>query len=349
MLPKAEAIRVLLADDHAVVREGLRNALRSLDSMEVVAEVGDGSELLKILDELDLDLILLDITMPHFDPFEGIKHIKERYPNLLILVVSAFDDDVYVQGMLNAGVNGYHLKDQPLSDLRLAIKRVLEGQRWISGPLVETLLRGPKTPLPVLTKRQQDILQCLVQGYDNRAIAHELGLSIKTVENHLTRLYRQLEVKSRLEAVNYVHEHPEIFPELARAPEVEDIDLPAPGQGALLIVDDNSRYRYHMRRMMVKFAPTAKVYEASSVEEAVGIAREVIPQLTLIDVILQDEDGIDCAQQILEIHPNIPLVLISAYPEFRQRALEAGVFAFLDKRDLDINALRELLLDVIDG
>jgi DNA-binding NarL/FixJ family response regulator len=149
--------------------------------------------------------------MPDFEPISAVQRIRARYPDLKILIVSAYDDDVYVHGLLSAGAHGYHLKNQPLSDLRLAVERVLAGERWVSSPLVEKLLRPYETARSVvtLTARQREILRYLQEGLDNSAIAHRTGLSVKTVENHLTHLYRQLNVQSRLEAVNYVSQHPD--------------------------------------------------------------------------------------------------------------------------------------------
>ncbi len=208
-----QAARVLLADDHAVVRAGIRNALEALPNLQIVGEVGNGPSLMHALSQLQVDCLLLDITMPDFNPIQGVRQIRASYPQLRILVVSAYDDDEYVQGFLSVGVNGYHLKDQPLSDLQLAVERVLAGERWISSSLLDKLLYPSpmETAVPQLSGRQREILQLLVEGLDNRGIAAQLNLSIKTIENHLTRLYRQLNVNSRLEAVNYVHEHPKLL------------------------------------------------------------------------------------------------------------------------------------------
>ena len=119
-----EQVRTVLADDHAVVRAGLANALRELPNIEIVGEVGDGDALFAILEQTRPDFLLTDVTMPNFEPISTIRQIHAAYPAMKILVVSAYDDDVYVQGLLGAGVDGYHLKDQPLSDLRLAVQRV---------------------------------------------------------------------------------------------------------------------------------------------------------------------------------------------------------------------------------
>lgn len=342
--------RVVLADDHEVVRAGLSNALKDLPGVEIVGQVGDGPSVFAALAREQPDCLLLDVTMPQFDPIPAIRQIRASYPALKILVVSAYADDSYVQGLLGAGVDGYHLKDQPLSDLRLAVQRVLDGGRWISGPLVEKLVRraGPSSPAePPLTGRQRDMLRLLLQGLDNQAIAREMGLSIKTVENHLTRLYRQLGVQSRLEAVSYATRH------------AASLDLAEPahaapagrgGQAAILLVDDNPRYRGQLHRVIGHHFPQLQIHEAATVAEAVRLAQLTAPRLALIDVVLGDEDGITCTRQVRALCPTARIVLISAYPdrEFHRLGMEAGAVAFLDKKDLDAAALRELVEDAVD-
>ncbi len=342
--------RVLLADDHAIVRSGIANAIRDLAELTIVGEVGDGPTLAAALDAKAPDLLLTDVTMPGFEPISDIKQIRARHPSLKILVVSAYDDDVYVQGLLSAGVNGYHLKDQPLSDLRLAVQRVLAGERWICSPLVEKLLRynDSAAHAPALTPRQRDILRCLQEGLDNQAIARRTDLSVKTVENHLTRLYRQLGVQSRLEAVNYLAQHPELLRGEPTRP-TEPPPPQIPGQLAILLVDDNTRYRTQMRRMISKSYPQAQIYEAGHIHDAVSQGHEYAPQLAFVDVVLGDESGIDCTRQLRAAAPHTRVILISAYPdrEFHRRGLESGAIAFLDKKDLNAAALREVIDDTI--
>lgn len=166
-------VRVLLADDHAVVRSGIRHALQELPDLEIVCEVGDGPSLVTALEESQPDLLVIDVTMPHFEPIAAIRQIRARYPAMKVLVVSAYDDDAYVQGLLGVGVNGYHLKDQPLSDLKLAVQRVLAGERWLSSSLIGKLLSYSEfcKPSSPLTDRQREILRLLLQGYDNQSLA----------------------------------------------------------------------------------------------------------------------------------------------------------------------------------
>ena len=346
-------VRILLADDHAVVRAGLRKALEELPNLQVVGEVGNGPALLAGLSETQPDCLLIDVTMPEFEPVSAIRQIRAGYPDMKILVVSAYDDDVYVQGLLKAGVNGYHLKDQPLSDLRLAVQRVLDGERWVSSPLLDKLVSYTETSSasPTLTTRQRDILRLLQQGLDNQSIAQRLGLSVKTVENHLTRLYRQLNVQSRLEAANYAMRHPEVLamsgPTVIPAPVASD--APLNEHVTMLLVDDSARYRRQLRRMIGKICPRATIYGADNIEGAVRLTQQVAPQLVLVDVVLGDENGICCTRRIQALSPGSHIVLISAYPdrEFHRLGLEAGAVAFLDKKDLDAATLRQIIDDTI--
>jgi len=345
-------VRTLLADDHALVRVGLRNALTELTYLEIVGEVGNGPDLIDALQSLHPDCLLIDVTMPEFEPLATIRHIRTRYPKMRILVVSAYDDDVYVQGLLSAGVNGYHLKDQPLSDLRLAVERVLAGERWISSPLLDKLLMPAQTlaasRIPDLSPRQKEILILLSEGLDNRALANKLGLSVKTIENHLTRLYRLLAVQSRLEAANFVHDHPQV---ILRGGElnVRQGSFPLPGseQVVILLLDDNQRYRVQLRHMIGRVYPHTMIYEAENIAAALRLVREVKPTIAFVDVVLGDEDGIRGMRHIKSLSPSSRMVLISAYPdrEFHRRGLEAGAIAFLDKKDLDAAALFQIISD----
>lgn len=342
-------VRILLADDHAVVRSGIRNALEDLGNLEVVGEVGDGPSLAPALARLHPDLLVIDVTMPHFEPVGTIRDVHLQYPDMKILVVTAYDDDAYVQGLLGVGVNGYHLKDQPLSDLKLAVQRVLAGERWISSNLISKLLSYSEfiSPAATLTDRQREILSLLSQGHDNHSLARETGLSVKTVENHLTRIYRQLNVQSRLEAVRYVTEHPEILTRSAPAVSVADL-VPRSGLSTLL-VDDNARYRNQLRRMVGRAYPAAVIYEAENTSEALNVVEAVAPKLVLVDVILGEEDGIQCARRIKASWPHARVILITAYPdrEFRRLGIEAGASALVDKKDLDAASLRHMIDDVL--
>lgn len=344
--------RILLADDHAIVRAGLRKTLEEIPHLQVVAEVENGPQVFEALLREPVDCLLIDVTMPDFEPIAAINKIKANYPQLKILVVSAYDDDIYVQGLLGAGVNGYHMKDQPLNDLKLAVQRVLAGERWISSSLIEKLVAAPQTTAsgPALSNRQRTLLELLQRGLDNHSIALETGLSVKTVENHLTRLYRQLGVQSRLEAVNYILRFPQI---LGTSGQEAAQSEPRAGQApqkrlSILLVDDNARYRKQLQRMIGNLTPRATIYEAVDIQSAVHLAQSIEFNLALIDVVLGDVDGFKCARRIKAICPHTRVILISAYPdrEFHRQGLESGAIAFLDKKDLDLATLRQVIDDV---
>ncbi len=336
------------------MRAGLRNALANVPGLEVVGEVGDGDTLWRALRETPLDLLVVDVYMPDFKPVEEVRQMRAEFPALKILVVSAYDDQAYVVGLLAAGVDGYHLKDQPLADLQLAVQRILAGERWISGPLVNRLVdQHPvdvPAPVSVLTPRQRELLGLLMQGYDNRSLAEEVGISIKTVENHLTALYRALGVSSRLEAHTYATQHPEVLAtpghEVSQSRQ-EPVSAP---HLTVLLVDDNARYRKQLGRMIGKVCPRSSLYHAEDCTEALRLVEQVRPRVAFVDVVLQEMDGIQCTRRIKRLSPATRLILISAYPdrEFRRLGLEAGAVAFLDKKDLDSATVCQVVEDVLN-
>ncbi|PWH15708.1 MAG: DNA-binding response regulator [Anaerolineae bacterium] len=343
--------RTLLADDHALIRAGLRDALAVLPEIEIVGEAANGRDLFLALEQLQPDLLVMDVNMPEFEPVTAVHQIRSKYPHLKILVVSAYDDEAYVVGLLSAGVNGYHLKDQPLSDLQLAARRILDGGRWISDPLVNRLVdhRHAETTSP-LTRRQRELLYLLTQGYNNQKIALVMDLSIKTVENHLTALYRAIGVESRLEANNFASRHPELL----LVPEQEKLQLRPELRAetlSVLLVDDNPRYRAQLGKLVGRVSPAAVLYEAEDSTEATRLAGQVKPKLAFIDVVLREEDGIQCARRIKTVSPQTRIILISAYPdrEFRRLGLNAGAVAFLDKKDIDAATVRQLVNDALEA
>jgi len=345
-------VRVLLADDHTVVRAGLRHALETLPDLEIIGEVGNGLELMDAIPRLNPDLLILDASMPDFEPITAVQQIKAERPGLKILIVSAYNEETYVVGLLKAGVDGYHMKDQPLADLQLAAQRILNGDRWISGVLIDRLTSRPSlrpsSTVPWLTRRQRELLRLLSQGIDNRSIALTLNLSIKTVENHLTALYRVLGVDSRMKALNYALHHPELL--ALSSQDMVETESPQNGPDlTVLLVDDNTRYRQQLSRMICKILPSSLIYEAENISEALSLGEQIEPQLALIDVVLEDEDGIQCARRLRNVSPLTRMVLMSAYPdrEFRRQALSAGAIAFLDKKDLDTASVRQVVEDAL--
>lgn len=344
--------RVLLADDHALVRAGIHNAVDKIESMEIVGEAKDGPTLMAALNSLKPDILLIDVTMPNFEPISAIDSIRIMYPQMKILVISAYDDDVYVQGLLGLGVNGYHLKDQPLQDLSLAIERIIAGERWISSPLIEKLLKSQPSQdaIPSLTSRQRDILKLLCKGWHNQKIAFELNLSTKTIENHLTRIYRTLNVQSRVEAVNYLNQNPQILNEDRSLDAIHILESVSHDNcGDILLVDDNPRFRYQLHQMINNLFPNLIVHEAGSGDDAIFAAKSTSFKLFFIDVILGEKNGIVYIDQIKRLTPQGRIILISAYPdmEFRRKGLAAGAVALIDKKMLDKDTIKQIIEDCI--
>lgn len=344
-------IRILIADDHSLVRQGIRNVLEKYPDFDIAGEAFDGPSLFAGLNSCNPDILLIDVTMPDFDPIAAVKNIHGDHPEIKILIISAYDDDVYVKGLFSAGANGYHLKCQPLPELKMAIDQIWSGEKWISSPLVNKLITQPadeRIP-PALTTRQTDLLRLLQQGLDNQSIALRLKISVKTVENNLTRLYRFLNIQSRLEAVNYVLQHPEILQQSST--QVPNRKLQTNStvnpQASILLIDDNSHFRRELRQMINMICSQTMVYEAENIAESIQLINHINPGLILVDMILGKESGIQCTKQLMKHSPLSRIILISAYPdrEFHRLGLEAGAMAFLDKKDMDLSSLRQILTD----
>lgn len=344
-------MRVLIADDHEIARVGVCQALAETENITLIVQVRNGIELFEALNREAFDLLIMDVSMPHFDPLPAVQFIRTQHQKMLILVVSAHDDDLYVQGMLNAGVHGYHLKDQPLRDLTLAVDRIRSGQTWVSSPLINKILSSSHRVPIELSARQIDIARALSNGLSNKEIAEQLTLSTKTIENHLTRLYRQLNVNSRLEAMAYIHENPQLLGQRGQTLSKSTPPPPpvASGNSAVIVVDDNQRFRKEFCSIIGRNFPTVAVYEAGNWAELYTLVKHVHPKLIFMDVVLGDEDGIGLTRKIKQSLQEVKIVLITAYPdrEFHRLGIESGALALIDKKDLDTSTIKQILYDII--
>jgi len=199
-------MRVVIADDHGVVREGLRFMLSDDPDVEIVAEAASGEELLKVLESLDADIVLLDLRMPGMTGLEALDRIRAVHPGTKVIILSMHDDPGYVRRAVELGASGYLLKNTGREELLRALKAVEEGgaylQGEITGPLLSIFTQGPKEPEPAsLSPREQQVLQLIADGRPNKQIARELGVSEATVKTHLKGVFARLDVRSRAEAV----------------------------------------------------------------------------------------------------------------------------------------------------
>ena len=201
-------LTVLIADDHALLREALHQALDGEKDMEVVAEASDGEEAVKLASELKPNVVIMDIVMPKLNGIEATKKIKEIAPNTAILVLTAYDDEEYVLGLLDAGVAGYLLKSARGRDLVEAIRTIQTGESVLHPNIIAKLLdRAMAAPAEVhkhselLSERELEILKLVALGMGNKEIAGKLFLSQRTIKTHLTNIFNKLNVASRSEAI----------------------------------------------------------------------------------------------------------------------------------------------------
>ena len=199
-----DPIRVLVADDHAIVRTGIRHVLESEPGFVVVAEASTGPEALELAESLRPDVAVLDITMPGISGLHVAAQLRERTPETQVLILSMHDNTEYVLESLRAGVHGYLLKDTAATELRGAIRAVRRGESFFSPPIagrLSAVLRGEASTsasdaLAQLTSRERQVLLGIAQGHTNREIGAQLGISPRTVESHRENLMRKLGVRT---------------------------------------------------------------------------------------------------------------------------------------------------------
>ncbi len=200
-------IRVLLADDHAVVRKGIREFLEALGEIEVVAEAADGEEAKALIRQHRPDVAILDIRMPKATGIEVTRWIRDQELPIGVLILTAYDDDPFVLAALQAGANGYVLKTAEAEEIVAAVQAVHRGQSALDPVIARKLmahLASPAStarPVEPLTARERQVLELAARGLTNRAIGMELGISNRTVQGHLANIYAKLQVGSRTEAV----------------------------------------------------------------------------------------------------------------------------------------------------
>jgi DNA-binding NarL/FixJ family response regulator len=210
-----EAIRVVLADDHAVVRKGIREFLEGEPDITVVAEAIDGEQAIALVADHMPDVAVLDIQMPRVGGVEATRRIKAEHPEVRVLILSAYDDDPYVFALLQAGASGYVLKTADSAELVEAVRAVYRGESALDPAVTQRVVQqlatgrplGTPTTVEALTEREIEVLRCVAQGLTNKAIGQALGISDRTVQGHLANIYGKLHVGSRTEAVTEALKH----------------------------------------------------------------------------------------------------------------------------------------------
>jgi DNA-binding NarL/FixJ family response regulator len=204
-----QPIRLVLADDHAVVRKGICEFLEEDGDIVVVAEAADGQQAVALVAEYQPDIAVLDIQMPRITGIEATRRIKAEHPHVRVLILTAYDDDPYIFALLQAGASGYILKTADSSDLVRAVRAVYRGESALDPAVTQKVVQqlaagrppGVQTTVESLTGREIEVLQHVAKGFTNKAIGQALGISDRTVQGHLANIYGKLGVGSRTEAV----------------------------------------------------------------------------------------------------------------------------------------------------
>ena len=198
-------IRVLLADDHAVVRAGIRQFLETAGDILVESEAGDGQEATRLIEQNPPDVALLDIQMPKMTGIEVTRWIRAHFPRLGVLILTAYDDEPYALSALQAGANGYVLKTAAPLEIIQAVRDVFAGKSVVDAVIAQKLVarisHAPAAPVEVLSEREMEVLALVARGLTNKMIATQLNISDRTVQGHLAHIFGKLQAASRTEAV----------------------------------------------------------------------------------------------------------------------------------------------------
>ncbi|MBI3563006.1 MAG: response regulator transcription factor [Gammaproteobacteria bacterium] len=200
VFPDRAGVTVFICEDHTIVREGLR-ALLALDSaITIVGETDNGHDAIRLVGAHKPALVLMDLSMPDMNGMEATREIKRRYPEVMVIVLTVHKGEEYIRATLEAGANGYVLKDATHSELKLAIKNVMHGKTYLSPSISDKVINGfldgspvlVKSALDILTHRERVVLKLIAEGNPNKSIATHLSISVKTVEKHRSNLMRKL-------------------------------------------------------------------------------------------------------------------------------------------------------------
>ncbi len=198
----AETIKILIVDDHPVVRDGLKGMLAGLDEFEIVGEASDGLQAVESVRQFTPQVVLMDLRMPELDGVQATARIHARWPATYVLVLTTYDTDADILRAIEAGATGYILKDAPREELYRAIRATAQGQSYLSPSVVTRLMGQLRAPDEnALSQREVDVLNWVARGATNKEIAHTLHISEATVKSHLLHIFSKLEVSDRTQAV----------------------------------------------------------------------------------------------------------------------------------------------------
>ncbi len=212
---------IIIADDHGLIRQGIKSIICQDPEMEVLAEAANGVELLDLLRSIRPDMIILDISMPKMNGIEAVEHIRELYPDIKILILTMYSNSQYFYHTISAGAHGYLMKDDSDDELLTAIRTVQQGRTYVSPQLAQEVTdemvsafrdKG-KVPLVCLTEREKQVLKLVVKGYTSKKMADILCLSPRTVDHHRANLLKKFKMKNTVDLVNHVIRNSIVIPD----------------------------------------------------------------------------------------------------------------------------------------
>lgn len=205
-----EKIKIMIADDHPIIREGLKQLLELDGNIEVIAEANNGEECLKMPQKISPDVLLLDINMPKINGIEVMENIKKQKIQTKVLILTVHNEVEYLLKAVEVGIDGYILKDSDSDELKKAIEVVFSGNTYIQPSLIPALNKGKKeytideNKIRSLTKRELEVLKLIANGCSNRKISEELSISERTVKNHISHIFKKIDVEDRTQAAVFV-------------------------------------------------------------------------------------------------------------------------------------------------
>ncbi|HFQ89432.1 MAG TPA: response regulator transcription factor [Desulfobulbus sp.] len=216
-----ESIRIVIADDHSLIRQGIKSIICQDQGMEVVGEAADGLELLQLLQGREADMVIMDITMPGMNGIEAMGRIRELYPDMLLLILTMHSNRQYFYHSIAAGAHGYLMKEDSDTELLNAIRTVCEGKTYVSPQLsqevtdemIAAFRDRQRVPLVRLTEREKQVLQMVVKGYTSKKMAEILCLSPRTIDHHRASLLKKFGMKSTVDLVKHVLRNSIVVPE----------------------------------------------------------------------------------------------------------------------------------------
>jgi len=331
-------ITILIADDHVMVRQGLRSLLESEPSFSVIGETGDGLDCVRRVEELKPNVLILDLNMPGLSGFEVISQVTRRVPQTLIVVQSMFTQEAYVRRAMENGAKAFVVKDDSAEALIRAVRDVVAGRTFLSKSVLQKTscrVGEPDDPYDTLTEREREVLSLISDGLAGPDIAERLFISKRTVDKHRSNLMEKLNIHNERSLVRFALERGITLPSGESA--IETVGLSVRSESiSTLVVDDNDEFRTQLIRFLETFGFFTVVGSASDGGAAIEAASKLHPELVLLDIRMKPVDGLTALPTIKSVSPETHVIMLSLLNEsvYTERALTEGASGFIAKSEL---------------